>query len=284
MREIMANEITEYIRLLKLKKYSLSTYNTYTYYFEMFLNYFQGKEIDKLTKSEVMDFLLKESEKGFSAAYQNQLVNSIKFYFEKVLGRQKEFYNLPRAKKPFKLPVVFSEEEIVLLFDQVENFKHKCILYLIYSGGLRISEAVNMKVGDIDSTRNLIVIKGAKGKKDRTTLLSQTLLEMLRHYYKLYKPKLYLFEGESGGQYNVKSIQNIFNKALKASGIQKEATTHSLRHSFATHLLERGTDLRYIQELLGHESSKTTEIYTHVTKKAVDKIVSPLDNLDIRKK
>jgi integrase/recombinase XerD len=280
----LAAELREYKRLLKLKNYSCSTFNTYTYYFEMFLEYFKGHEIDKLTKSEVMDFLLKESEKGFSAAYQNQLVNSIKFYFEKVLGRQKEFYNLPRAKKPFKLPVVFSEEEIVLLFDQVDNFKHKCILYLIYSGGLRISEAVKMKVGDIDSARNQIVIRGAKGKKDRTTLLSQTLLEMLRHYYKLYKPKLYLFEGELGGQYNVKSIQNIFNKALKASGIQKEATTHSLRHSFATHLLERGTDLRYIQELLGHESSKTTEIYTHVTKKAVDKIVSPLDNLDIRKK
>jgi len=280
----MDTELSEYNRLLKLKNYSRSTINTYTYYFEMFLNYFQGKDIAKLTKSEVMDFLLKESEKNFSAAYQNQLVNSIKFYYEKVLGRQKEFYNLPRAKKPFKLPVVFSEEEIVILFDQVENFKHKCILYLIYSGGLRISEAVNMKVGDIDSTRNQIVIRGAKGKKDRTTLLSQTLLEMLRKYYSVYKPKEYLFEGETGGQYSIKGIQNIFNKALKASGIKKEATTHSLRHSFATHLLERGTDLRYIQELLGHESSKTTEIYTHVTKKAVDKIVSPLDNLDIRKK
>jgi len=277
----MGNELSEYIRLLKLKSYSRSTFNTYTFYFEMFLEYFKGKDVTKLTKSEVMDFLLIESEKGFSAAYQNQLVNSIKFYFEKVLGRQKEFYNLPRAKKPFKLPVVFSEEEIVLLFDQVDNFKHKCILYLIYSGGLRISEAVNMKVGDIDSTRNQILIRGAKGKKDRTTLLSQTLLEMLRKYYSVYKPKEYLFEGETGGQYSIKGIQNIFNKALKASGIKKEATTHSLRHSFATHLLERGTDLRYIQELLGHESSKTTEIYTHVTKKAVDKIVSPLDNLNI---
>jgi len=277
----MNTELSEYNRLLKLKNYSRSTINTYTYYFEMFLDHFKGKDVGKRTKNEVMDFLLKESEKNFSAAYQNQLVNSIKFYYEKVLGRQKEFYNLPRAKKPFKLPVVFSEEEIVLLFDQVENFKHKCILYLIYSGGLRISEAVNMKVGDIDSTQNLIVIKGAKGKKDRTTLLSQTLLEMLRKYYSVFKPKEYLFEGETGGQYSIKSIQNIFNKALAASGIKKNATVHSLRHSFATHLLERGTDLRYIQELLGHESSKTTEIYTHVTKKAMDKIVSPLDNLNI---
>jgi integrase/recombinase XerD len=278
----MSNELMEYNRLLRFKNYSLSTIKTYTNYFEMFLDHFKGKETNILSKNEIMDFLLKESEKGFSAAYQNQLVNSIKFYYEKVLGRQKEFYNLPRAKKQFKLPVVFSEEEIVQLFDQIDNFKHKCILYLIYSAGFRIIEAVNMKIADIDSTRNLIVIKGAKGKKDRNTLLSQTLLEMLRHYYKLYQPKEYLFEGETGGQYSVKSIQNIFNKALASSGIKKEATVHSLRHSFATHLLERGTDLRYIQELLGHESSKTTEIYTHITKKGMDKIASPLDNLDIQ--
>jgi len=278
----MTNALTEYNRLLRLKNYSLSTVNTYAYYFEKFLNYFKGKEIDKLTKSEVMDFLLIESEKNFSAAYQNQLVNSIKFYYEKVLGRQKEFYNLPRAKRPQKLPTVFSEEEIVKLLAQVKTIKHKCILFLIYSAGLRISEAVNMKVGDIDSTRNVVVIRGGKGKKDRNSLLSQKLLAMLREYYKIYKPKEYLFEGEIGGQYNVKSIQNIFNKALAASGIKKDATVHSLRHSFATHLLERGTDLRYIQELLGHESSKTTEIYTHITKKGMDKVVSPLDNLNIQ--
>lgn len=277
----MSQELSEYNRLLKLKNYSQSTVNTYTYYFEMFLKYFKDREIDKLSKNEVMDFLYKESEKGFSAAYQNQLVNSIKFYYEKVLGRQKEFYDLPRAKKPQKLPTVLSEEEITTLLDQPENLKHKCILFLIYSGGLRISEAVKMRISDIDSTRNLIIVRGAKGKKDRTTLLSQKMLEMLRHYYKVYKPKEYLFEGETGGQYSVTTIQKVFNKALAASGIRKKATVHSLRHSFATHLLERGTDLRYIQELLGHGSSKTTERYTHITKKGMDNIVSPLDNLNI---
>ncbi|HXK50896.1 MAG TPA: tyrosine-type recombinase/integrase [Clostridiales bacterium] len=277
----MKRELAEYNRILKLKNYSQSTVNTYTYYFEMFLKYFKDREIDKLSKNEVMDFLYKESEKGFSAAYQNQLVNSIKFYYEKVLGRQKEFYDLPRAKKPQKLPTVLSEEEITTLLDQPENLKHKCILFLIYSGGLRISEAVKMRISDIDSTRNLIIVRGAKGKKDRTTLLSQKMLEMLRHYYKVYKPKEYLFEGETGGQYSVTTIQKIFNKALAASGIRKKATVHSLRHSFATHLLERGTDLRYIQELLGHGSSKTTERYTHITKKGMDNIVSPLDNLNI---
>ena len=280
----MNRELSEYNRLLKLKNYSVNTINSYSHCFEKFLDHFKGKDIDSLTKDQVTDYLYQESQKGMSYGYQNQIVNAIKFYYEKVLGKKKEFYNIPRAKRPQKLPVVFSEEEIVLLFDQIANFKHKCILYLIYSAGLRISEAVKMKISDIDSTRNLIVVKGAKGKKDRTTLLSQTLLDMLRKYYSVYKPKEYLFEGETGGQYSVKGIQNIFNKALKSSGILKEATVHTLRHSFATHLLERGTDLRYIQELLGHESTKTTEIYTHITKKAMGRIVSPLDNLDIRKK
>ena len=277
----MANELSEYNRILRLKNYSFNTINSYNHCFEKFLDHFNGENISDLTKDQITDFLYQEYQKGLSYGYQNQIINSIKFYYEKVLGRKKEFYSIPRAKRPHKLPVVFSEEEIITLLDQINNLKHKCILYLIYSAGLRISEAVNMKVSDIDTTRNLVVIRGGKGKKDRTSLLSQKLLEMLRHYYKLYKPKEYLFEGETGGQYSIKSIQNVFNKALVASGIKKDATVHSLRHSFATHLLERGTDLRYIQELLGHESSKTTEIYTHITKKGMDKIVSPLDNLDI---
>jgi len=277
----MDRELSEYNRLLRLKNYSLSTINSYGNCFEKFLDHFKGTEIDTLTKDQIMDFLYEETFKGLSASYQNQLVNSIKFYYEKVLGRQKEYYNLPRAKKPQKLPTVLSEEEVTTLLEQPENLKHKCILFLIYSAGLRISEAVNMKVVDIDSKRNLIVIRGAKGKKDRTTLLSQKLLIMLREYYRIYKPKEYLFEGETGGQYSVTTIQKVFNKALKASGIRKGATVHSLRHSFATHLLERGTDLRYIQELLGHESSKTTERYTHITKKGMDNVVSPLDNLNI---
>ena len=277
----MANELSEYNRLLRLKNYSSGTISTYNYCFEKFLDHFKGKNISELTKDQITEFLYIESQKGLSYGYQNQIINAIKFYYEKVLGRKRDFYDIPRAKRPHKLPVVFSEEEIVILLGQVKNLKHKCILYLIYSGGLRISEAVKMKIADIDSTRNIIVIRGGKGKKDRTTLLSQKVLELLRQYYKEYRPKEYLFEGETGGQYSVKSIQNIFNKTLESSRIKKNATVHTLRHSFATHLLERGTDLRYIQDLLGHESSKTTEIYTHITKKGKDKIASPLDNLDI---
>ncbi|MDA3837669.1 MAG: tyrosine-type recombinase/integrase [Candidatus Delongbacteria bacterium] len=273
-----------YKELLELKNYSKATLKSYGYCFDLFLEHFNNVDINTLTKEDITNFLYKEHQKGLSYGYQNQIINAIKFYYEKVLKRKRELYDIPRAKRPQKLPTVFSEEEIIKLIGDIENLKHKSILYLIYSAGLRISEAVNMKIADIDSKRNLIVVKSAKGKKDRTTLLSQKLLLMLREYYKQYRPKDYLFEGDPGKQYSVKSIQNVFNKALKLSGIRKKATVHSLRHSFATHLLEHGTDLRYIQELLGHNSSKTTEIYTHITKKGMNKITSPLDNLELQEK
>lgn len=154
-------------------------------------------------------------------------------------------------------------------------------MYTIYAAGLRRSEVLNLKLSDIDSERNCIVIRDAKGNKDRNTLLSKKLLLLLREYYKEYKPKEYLFEGVAGGKYSITSVRKIFGRALQSSGIRKNAHLHTLRHSFATHLLERGTDLRYIQALLGHSSSKTTEIYTHVTSKGFDQISSPLDELDI---
>jgi len=150
----------------------------------------------------------------------------------------------------------------------------------IYSGGLRISELINLKVKDIDSQRMLIRVEQAKGKKDRYTLLSRKTLETLRQYFIEYKPKEWLFEGETGGQYSTSSIDKILKRGLKATGIKKRITVHSLRHSFATHLLEAGTDLRYIQNLLGHESIKTTEIYTHITTKGLDQIINPLDKME----
>lgn len=275
----MSGILEKYTTMLQLKRYSSNTRKSYINAFQNFLVFFSHKKIDDLKKNEFQEYLLSQLENGTSSSFQNLQINAIKFYYEKVLGRKREIYDLPRPKKEHKLPAVLSEEEIIKLFKQVSNIKHKAILYLIYSGGLRLSEVVNLKITDIDSKRNLILIRESKGKKDRTTLLSQALLELLRDYYREYKPENYLFEGQKGGQYSVRSVQNIFRMALSKSGIKKHATVHTLRHSFATHLLERGTDLRYIQELLGHANSKTTEIYTHITKKGLDKIVSPLDNL-----
>lgn len=274
------SEITEkYTKMLKLKRYSSNTERNYQKAFQYFVSHFSNRDIDKLSKSDIQEYLFDQIEKGLSPSLQNQYINAIKFYYEKVLGRRKEVYDLPRPRREQKLPTVLSEEEILLIFNQVSNLKHKAILYLIYSSGIRVSELVNLKITDIVSNRNLILIRNSKGKKDRTTLLSKALLDLLRKYYLKYKPKDYLFEGQKGGKYSARSVQKILKMALSKSGIKKHATVHTLRHSFATHLLERGTDLRYIQELAGHSNYKTTEIYTHITKRGMDKIVSPLDNL-----
>jgi len=215
--------------------------------------------------------------KNISISQQNQRINAIKFYYEKILGKEKQYYELYRPKKEQKLPKVLSKNEVMRILKESTNNKHKCILMLIYSAGLRRSELIDLKISDIDSERMVINIRDAKRKKDRISLLSQNALMLLRDYYKEYKPKSFLFEGQNGGKYSASSIANVLRRAAKNAGIQKIVTPHMLRHSFATHLLEQGTDLRYMQELLGHNSSRTTEIYTHVSKKAIDKIRNPLD-------
>ncbi len=208
---------------------------------------------------------------------------SIKFYYEKVLGKPIEKYYMPRPRKKRKLPEVLSEEEVIKILKQINNLKHKCIIHLIYSAGLRLTEAVHLKIADIQSDRKQIFIRSAKGNKDRYVILSEFILNLLRKYYKEYHPKEWLFEGQHGEQHSKRNIQRILKSAVQQAGIRKKATIHTLRHSFATHLLEHGTDLRYIQELLGHKSSRTTEIDTRVTHTARNKIVSPLDNLNFNK-
>lgn len=212
---------------------------------------------------------------------QNQVINAIKFYYEKVRKGQRKVYALERPLKETKLPKVLSAEEVAAILKSATNLKHKTMLWLIYSAGLRRSELINLKIDDIDSKRMVINIKAAKGKKDRITMLSERILELLRKYFKEYRPRVWLFEGMPGEPYSASSLQKVFMAALRKSGVRKEASLHTLRHSFATHLLETGTDLRYIQSLLGHNSSKTTEIYTHVTTRAFNKIKSPLDDLDL---
>lgn len=197
------------------------------------------------------------------------------------MGGKRKMYLIERPRKETYLPEVLSEEEVTAILKSIINLKHKALIMTIYSGGLRISELINLKVKDIDSDRMNIRVAQSKGKKDRYTLLSKKTLLTLRQYFKEFKPKEWLFEGEGGGPYTDSSIYQIFKKALASAKIKKKVSIHSLRHSFATHLLENGTDLRYIQNLLGHSSSKTTEIYTHITNKGFDQIKNPLDKLDI---
>jgi integrase/recombinase XerD len=272
----------EYLKTLRLRQYSERTIKTYTEMVKLFMRFYRDRELDSLTDEDIREYLLYLVDKKLvSQSYQNQAINAIKFYYEQILKRPTQKYYLQRPKPERKLPGVLSEEEVLRLLQHVENLKHKTVLSLIYSAGLRIGEVLTLRLEDIDSSRSQIRIRQGKGKKDRVSVLSANILKLLRNYYKQYRPKEWLFEGQFGGQYSAGSIQTVFRRAKDAAGIRKPATVHTLRHSFATHLLERGTDLRYIQELLGHASSKTTEIYTHVTEKGFRNIISPFDNLDL---
>lgn len=271
-----------YTEKLKELRYSINTLNVYTDLFEEFINYYPEKQAEEITEEEIITFLrYLVNERKISTSYQNQSINAIKFYYERVLGGTRKIYLIERPRKENYLPEVLSESEIALILKAISNIKHKAIIMVIYSGGLRISELRNLKVKDIDSDRMQIRISQAKGKKDRYTLLSKKTLLTLRQYFTEYRPVEWLFEGEGGGQYADRSIQNILRTAVNMVGIKKRITVHTLRHSFATHLLENGTDLRYIQNLLGHSSSKTTEIYTHITTKGINQIINPLDKFEI---
>ena len=273
----------DYLQKLLELRYSASTIKTYRLAFEEFVNYYPEEKLESITEDKIIHYIrYLVNDRKISTSLQNTTINAIKFYYEKVLGGKRIFYHLDRPRTEKTLPEVLSEEQVADLLNSVENLKHRAILMTIYSAGLRIGESINLRISDIDSKRMQIRIEQAKGKKDRYTLLSVKTLEVLKKYFLAYKPKVWLFEGQNGGQYSEKSIQLIFHKAKEAVKINKKVTVHTLRHSFATHLLENGTDLRYIQSLLGHSSSKTTEIYTHITTKGFDKIISPLDKLKLK--
>jgi integrase/recombinase XerD len=271
-----------YLAKLRELRYSSNTIDTYTYMFRDFINYYMDKELGDITEEEIVLYLqYLVTERKVSTSYQNQAINAIKFYYERVLGGRRKVYLIERPREEKFLPEVLSQEEVTALLNATGNLKHKAILMTIYSGGLRVSEAVNLKIKDIDSNRMQIRVSQSKGKKDRYTLLSKKALEILRKYVSEYKPKNWLFEGSAGEEYSRRTITEILRKSVEKTGIKKHVTVHTLRHSFATHLLEAGTDIRYIQSLLGHENTKTTEIYTHITTKGFDQIKSPLDNLDV---
>ncbi|KUO62513.1 MAG: hypothetical protein APF84_01825 [Gracilibacter sp. BRH_c7a] len=267
---------------LILKGYSVRTRKNYTAQLKRFLIH-AGKEHSLVENGDIRDYLLfLLDHKYISHSYINQAISALKFLFSTVLKRNDINIYLPRPKKEEKLPDILSQTEIVKIFNSVRNIKHRSILFVTYSAGLRVSEVICLKVKDIDKDRMLIHIRQAKGRKDRYSILSESTLKILREYVKVYKIKDWLFPGEKQENHiSERTVQNIFKVACSKAQIKKDVSVHSLRHSFATHLLEAGTDLRYIQELLGHKNSKTTEIYTHVSKKDIAKIRSPLDSLEI---
>ncbi len=267
----------EYLQKLELKRYANNIIRTYVTCFERFINHYKTMELNTLDENDIREYLSYLHKKQLSNSYINQSVNAIKFYYEIVHNMPNRFYEIERPIKEHKLPKVISKEEVLSIIKNTNNIKHRCIVSLLYSAGLRRSELLNLKIGDIDSNRMVIRVEGAKGNIDRLTLLSETVLKDLRKYFVEWKPKNYLFEGPKGEQYSSTSVKSIVANAARKARIVKVITPHMLRHSFATHLLENGTDLRYIQLLLGHSSTKTTEIYTHVAVNTFIKVKNPLD-------
>ena len=286
LAELSPNEdglrgLENFKRWLRSKRYSENTIVVYLDATKSLLVFFNQKALNEITNEDVIlynnDYILKNN---LSASYQNQIVSAIKLFFTTVQDRKIEIESIHRPKRARVLPNVLSKGEIKLILEAHSNIKHRAMLSLIYSCGLRRRELIDLKLGDIDSKRNIVIIKQAKGKKDRIAPLSPKVLELLRDYYKNYRPNIWLFEGQvKGEQYSEQSLQSVLKQAIHKVGITKPVSLHWLRHSYATHLLESGTDLRYIQELLGHSRSRTTEIYTHVSTKSLQQIKSPFDDL-----
>ncbi len=272
------------VETLQLKAYSVNTIITYRNEFSQLLYILKDNKVDDLKAERLRDyFLYCINTLKLSENTLHSRINAVKFYFEKILNREKFFFEIPRPKKPYILPNVLAISQVEELFSKLENLKHKTMLFLAYSAGLRVSEVVNLRVKDIHSERMVINIKGAKGKKDRMVTLSTGILELLRKYYLSYKPQNWLFEGQYGDEaYSTRSLQMVFHRAKNEAKIRQDVTFHSLRHSYATHLHERGTDIKLIQELLGHNDIKTTMRYTHVSTRKLEKIVSPFDQLNIK--
>jgi site-specific recombinase XerD len=275
------NALAAMRKKLEIARHSPNTIETYLNATKQFFLRFAAKHPTDIRTDDIETYQHELARAGKSNSYLNQVVNAVRYYYKDVLGDAYRVQFIERPRKEKKLPSVLSEQEVASLLKSPTNLKHRCMLMLIYSAGLRMGELLRLDVADIDRDRRQVLIRGGKGKKDRVSLLSTKLLQMLDAYLSEYRPKQHLFEGQTGGRYSEASVQAVFHAAKEKAGIAKPATVHTLRHSFATHLLEKGTDLRYIQTLLGHSSSKTTEIYTHVSTKALGKIRSPLDDLDL---
>ncbi|MDZ4824196.1 MAG: tyrosine-type recombinase/integrase [Flavobacteriales bacterium] len=272
--------LQRFIDTLRLKGYSHNTENTYRNEFAQLLLLLGDVHVDTMTPELLRSYMLYcTTELKLSEAHLHSRLNAIKFYFEQVLQQEKFFAEIPRPKKHSTLPKHISTRDVKKLFECTENIKHNTMLKLCYGMGLRVSEIVALKVKHIDSGNMQVLIEKAKGKKDRYANLPESLLEQLRQYFKEYRPKEYLFEGQYGGQYSTRSAQAVFEQAMKRASINKKVGIHGLRHSYATHLMEAGTDIGHIQKLLGHANITTTLIYAQVTNRDTKKVKSPLDSL-----
>ena len=268
----------EFIKSLEGKRMSASTVKIYGGFVYQFLNFTGNKPAKLLDATDVRLYIeWAVGALNYSVSTHRQLVSALRqfAYLYPACAINPEAIFMPSKDK--KLPVILSLDEVLNLIQVTKNLKHRVIISMLYASGLRIGELLNLKLIDFDFKRNLLHIRGAKGRKDRYTNIAQRLHPMLKNYYRTYKPKQYFIEGPKGGPYSAASVRSFLRRSCKLAGIKKTITPHSLRHCYATHLLEHGTDIRYIQELLGHSRPETTMIYTRVTKKELRHIKSPLD-------
>ncbi len=269
-----------YIQKLEGRRYSSSTRKSYSGHFRGFINFYPDKKPEDISEEEIKAYLLHlVNKKKISISTQNSVINSIKFFYEQVLGQNRKKYWIDRPRKEKKLPLIIGKDDVKRMIASTENLKHRCIIALLYSSGLRRSEVINLRKQDIDLERMQIFVRGGKGKKDRVTLLGQEMCALLKEYYKEFKPNYWVFEGPNRSKYSAESVRMVVKQAGEKAKISQPVTPHMLRHSFATHLMEEGTDTRYIQKLLGHSKLETTAIYTHVSNYSLAKVKSPLDTL-----
>lgn len=282
LKKVHLDALSSFNNYMLQKRYSQSTIENYVGLLSIFFRYYTAKDILAITKIDIEEFnqnyILGN---GYGRTFQNQIISALKLFYSHHSNIHLDISHIERPNKDKRLPEVLSLEEVKQLLTNVKNVKHKTMLSLVYACGMRIGEALALKMDAIDGTRGFIHIKHAKGAKDRYVPLSERTLVLLRHYYKLYKPKVYLFEGIAGQVYSQESCRKVLRTAVRSTVIKKHVTLHTLRHSYATHLLENGTDIRYIQDILGHNSPKTTMIYTHVSTHSLKNIKNPFDDMDI---
>lgn len=280
--EAVKDKLREFRKWMEQHRYSEQTIRNYLNHLSQFFVYLGDVDIKTVTAEDVIrfnhDVIIKHK---LSISYQRVVTGAIKLFYSHFFDHKMDIDRLDRPFREKTLPMVLSKEEVQQILKSIDNLKHKTMLSTIYSCGLRRGELLGLKMVDLDRNRNLIRIVQGKGRKDRYVPFSEKLKGMLDEYYLAYKPKVYVFEGQSGGQYAARSIAKVLEHAVAKSGVEKKVTLHTLRHSYATHTLDGGTDLRYIQEILGHSSPKTTMIYTHVSSRRIGEIRSPLDDLSI---
>lgn len=278
----ISNGIENTSRFMSEKRYSSRSIETYMSLLELFFKYFEGKDPFSISEEDISNFFHDYIiHHGYSASYHNQLISAIKMFYQVNGSREIDSSSLVRPRRGRSLPKVFSKEEVKSILNSSRNIKHRLILWMIYSCGLRRSELINIRLTDLDRSRSILNIRQAKGKIDRFIPVSEKVWAKVDEYKMAYEPEVYLFEGQGGGRYSSESVYRVFKEALKRAGIKKDVGVHSLRHSYATHLHENGVDIRYIQELLGHKSTRTTEIYTHVSRRNLVAVRSPIDDIDL---